>query len=197
MGVMASDKGGGTPIEPGVYPAICVGVYDIGTQDGGQYGPKHQVIISFELPDERMAFERDGQQREGPRMISKFYTLSLNERANLRRELEAWRGRPFSAAELEGFDLIKLLGVNCMLGIIINKNNKNKINSINPAREKRTSENEPQYFSFEDRTPLPDGPEWLVKIITSAKEYGRDDDMPPIDEYDDYSPPPGDDEIPF
>ena len=43
---------------------------------------------------------------------------SLHERAALRKFLEAWRGRPFTPEELKGFDLTKLLGQPCLLGIV-------------------------------------------------------------------------------
>jgi hypothetical protein len=51
----------------------------------------------------------------------KRYTLSLHEKANLRRELETWRGKKFTAEEGEGFDLEKLLGANCQLQVIHNE----------------------------------------------------------------------------
>ena len=51
-------------------------------------------------------------------MLTKKYTLSLGEQANLRKDLESWRGKPFSAEELAGgFDLEHLYGINCLLGI--------------------------------------------------------------------------------
>jgi hypothetical protein len=51
-------------------------------------------------------------------MVSKFYTLSLGDKANLRKDLENWRGKAFSAEELDGFDVQALIGANCMLNIV-------------------------------------------------------------------------------
>ena len=53
-----------------------------------------------------------------PRAISREYTLSLHKKANLRADLESWRGKGFTDRELEGFDLENILGKNCMLNII-------------------------------------------------------------------------------
>jgi hypothetical protein len=71
-------------------------------------------MFTWELPDETI--EIDGEQK--PRAISKEYTLSLGEKANLRKELEAWRGKAFSKEELDGFDLKNVLGKPCQIQII-------------------------------------------------------------------------------
>ena len=55
---------------------------------------------------------------EAPLQISKRYTLSLNEKAALRKDLAAWRGKDFTAEELKGFDIAKLLGAYCMLNVV-------------------------------------------------------------------------------
>jgi hypothetical protein len=52
-----------------------------------------------------------------PFIVQKRYTASLNEKATLRKELESWRGRPFTQEELDAFDLDKLIGANCQLNI--------------------------------------------------------------------------------
>jgi len=51
-------------------------------------------------------------------MLNKRYTLSLGEQANLRKDLESWRGKPFTAEQIQhGFDVENLYGVNCLIGI--------------------------------------------------------------------------------
>lgn len=52
-----------------------------------------------------------------PLIQSKEYTMSLGEKANLRRDLEAWRGKAFAEDELKGFDLKNVLGQFCMVNI--------------------------------------------------------------------------------
>ena len=54
----------------------------------------------------------------------------MSEKANLRKDLEGWRGKSFTESELEGFDLEKLIGSNCMLNIVYNKKGKAKISGI-------------------------------------------------------------------
>ena len=71
-------------------------------------------------------FELHGENAEGkplltsdgkPLIQSREYTISLNEKANLRRDLEAWRGKSFTEEELKGFQLKTLLGHFCMVNI--------------------------------------------------------------------------------
>jgi hypothetical protein len=71
-------------------------------------------------------FELHGEDADGkplltadgkPLIQSREYTVSLNEKANLRRDLEAWRGKAFSEDELKGFDISNILGHFCMVNI--------------------------------------------------------------------------------
>lgn len=117
MAIVAKDSGGRDfkPIPQGAHLAICTMVADVGMQEGFNGKPQRKVYLRFEVPDERVEFERDGQLIEGPAIIGKMYTLSLSEKANLRRDLENWRGRMFTADELKGFDISKLLGKTCQV----------------------------------------------------------------------------------
>jgi hypothetical protein len=118
MAIMATDTGGGgdfTPVPPGTHLAVCDQVVDLGKQliKSQMYGEsvKHQVYIRWQIPEERVEWEVNGEKKAGPAVIGKTYTLSLGEKANLRKDLQAWRSKPFSPDELRGFDIGKLLGV--------------------------------------------------------------------------------------
>ena len=117
MGLVAKQKdAGGAPVEPGSWPAVCVGYADLGTQSStfdGQAVVAEKVLIFWDIPDQRIAW----QGKDMPRRISARYTLSLGAKANLRKVLEAWRGKEFTSAELAGFDLDKLIGAPCLLNI--------------------------------------------------------------------------------
>ncbi|MBF0102064.1 MAG: hypothetical protein HQK77_14270 [Desulfobacterales bacterium] len=179
MGLTAKDKGGKDfePVAEGLHHAICYAVIDIGTHFNAAFGKwHHQCYIMFELPDIRIEIEG----KYLPRAISKKFTVSLHEKAELRKYLTTWRGRAFTEEELQGFDITKLMGVNCFIQIIhAKKNDKTYANiaSITPLTkgvQKKELENKPIYFSFEDgMTNIPEGvPGWLVDQIKSAKEWG-------------------------
>ena len=52
-----------------------------------------------------------------PFSVKKDYTLSWGDKANLRLDLQSWRGKPFSQEEMRRFDLKNVLGVWCMLNV--------------------------------------------------------------------------------
>ena len=122
------NKGASFPrLEPGVYPAICYGVVDIGEQYNKRFGKTaRQVVLLWELPTEKV--EIDGE--DVSRVISKTYNMSLNEKATLRQTLKSWRGRDFTAEELQGFDLLNILGAHCLLNITNNETNDGKVTQI-------------------------------------------------------------------
>lgn len=131
MGFTAKDSGGGDfkKVPPGVYIGRCYSLIDLGTQlTTGQYGEKlqHKIKISWELFGE----DDSGQpltilvdSKEMPLTISKNYTVSLHEKAGLRKDLAAWRGKDFTEEEAKAFDVSKLLGAYCMVNCTISETN--------------------------------------------------------------------------
>lgn len=106
------------PVPAGTHAAVCTMVVDMGVQPGGKFKPKHQIYLRWEIPAEVVEWtDAEGNKKSGPAVIGRTYTLSLSEKANLRADLESWRGRLFSEAELAGFDVADVLGKPCVLGI--------------------------------------------------------------------------------
>jgi hypothetical protein len=185
MSLIAKEKTGLTiePIAPGVYVAVCYGLIDLGTHLNPTFGNEsHKVLIQWEIPEVRGEFERDGQKVSLPRAISKRFTLSLSEKANLRKDLESWRGRKFTAQELAGFDLRALVGAACQLQIVHETNKEGRtfatiaaIMALPKGTPRPQPENTPVFFSFAEagaKPVLPNGlPEWVGKIIMESKEW--------------------------
>ena len=121
MGIMAQAQGTTTErelIPAGLHRAVCVNVLDLGSHLDTKWNKvKPLVRITFELSDVRCEFEKDGEVKDLPRLIGKQYMLSLCDRANLRKDLQAWRNKAFTSEELAGFDLATLLGVPCMINV--------------------------------------------------------------------------------
>jgi hypothetical protein len=119
MGLTVHETAGGNfEIAPaGTHPARCYSILDMGTQTSeyqGETKASRKVLLQWELlGDERM---EDGR----PFTVSKRYTASLHEKAQLRKDLAAWRGRDFTPDELAGFDLAKVLGAYCYINVIHN-----------------------------------------------------------------------------
>lgn len=107
----AGDSKSYTPAPDGTHQAVCVDVIDIGLKpnqfkDGAM---QHKIDIAWQI-DER----RDDGKRH---VLYKRYTLSLNEKATLRHDLESWRGKPFTRDEEMGFDVETIIGANCLINV--------------------------------------------------------------------------------
>lgn len=106
-------------IPAGNYIARCYQMIHIGTVMENFMGEGkllNKVRIGWELPTELKVFrEEKGEQ---PYVISAEYTLSLNEKANLRKMLASWRGKDFTEEEAKAFDISVLVGKPCMLNVI-------------------------------------------------------------------------------
>jgi hypothetical protein len=120
MSITAKKSGGDfKKVEPGTYAARCYSMIEIGTiveEYLGQSKRMHKVMITWELPTELEVFHEE--KGEEPYVVSKTYTLSMHEKATLRRDLESWRGQGFTEKEAEAFDITVLMGKPCMLSII-------------------------------------------------------------------------------
>jgi hypothetical protein len=123
MSTYASDTGGGgnfDPVPEGPHPAVCDMFVDLGLQEtSGKYAGKiqHKIYLRWQIPSLRLSYEKDGQQIEGPMTIGAKYTLSLHEKAALRKILKSWRGRDFTAEELKKFDVTTILGAPCLISV--------------------------------------------------------------------------------
>lgn len=101
------------PAPAGLHQAVCVDVVDMGILEvtyAGNTKKQHKIRVVWQL-DETM---EDGK----PFIVQKRYTLSLHEKATLRKELEGWRGKPFTRDEEMGFDVERLIGVNCFINVV-------------------------------------------------------------------------------
>lgn len=178
-----SSGGDYTPAPAGTHLAICFRVLDLGTQAGQWQGTpnhKHQIQIGWELCDERM---EDGR----PFTVGKRYTFSSSEKATLRQDLEAWRGRAFTEAELtggppNGFHIRKIIGVPCLLTIIHESKQDGKtvakVNNVTKIMKGQTAPpmvNAPIYLSLVpaefDRATYDGLPDFFKETIAKSPEY--------------------------
>jgi hypothetical protein len=142
MSLTAKDSGGGsfTPVAPGMHLARCYRIVDMGTQKTeyqGQVKHLQKVMIQFEVHGEDDNGDALVTSKGEPMSISKNFTLSLAEKATLRKDLQAWRGRDFTPEELRGFELKNVLGAWAMITAAKSMGNNGKeytnIVSINPV----------------------------------------------------------------
>lgn len=156
---------------PGPVVGRCYMVVDLGTQDttfAGKPKKAHKILLGWELSE----LMSDGR----PFSISSRYTLSLFDQALLRQHLEAWRGRPFTDEELNGFDVKNVLGAYCLLSVVHNKQgdktyaNVNGIMPVPKGMEKPAAVNANLHYEIEtgDITKLP---EWIQNVVKKSDEW--------------------------
>lgn len=190
---------GGTDFEippPGNHAAICNLICDVGLQPGSGMYPeeKPQVYIRFELVDEiRKYKDKGGHEVEAPMTIGRMFTASMHEKANLRKFVESWSGKPFKDDdEASEYEFKKLPGKSCLLNVVhVTRGTKTYANIKDvtplPKSMKITAQqyNPTIYFSLDD--PKTEDfnrlPKWLKEKIENRleeKDATEGTTLPPI-----------------
>jgi hypothetical protein len=160
-------------VPSGSHIAVCNLVADLGMQPGSAAypAPKQKVFIRFEIPAERVDYEKDGRRISGPAVIGAFFTASMHEKATLRNRLEGWRGRMFTDEEAGNFDVSTILGKPCMLNVVENSvgdKTYTNIASISPLPKginAPVAENKLLYYAEDDKGDFDLLPDWIKEKI--------------------------------
>ena len=155
MGLYAKAKSGHSqdfePCPAGPQRLVCCDVVDLGMVDvlwQGKTKRQHKMQIRWQ--SEKTT--KDGK----PALLVQRYTLSMHEKATLRKILESWRGRPFgSDEEAEAFDIEKVIGANAYGNIM------------------HSTKGDSTYANLASIMPLPPG---MPKL--AVKDYDRVKDRP-------------------
>ena len=193
----------------GQHIMVCCRVIDLGTQKTefqGETKDQRKVLIGWELPGERVSVNGE----DLPMIHYAKYTWSFHEKANLRRDLEAWRGKRFKEEDFSGppngFHIKNLIGVPCYGQIVHDTGGNGKtyanLASIMAFPGKRDDwprvEGKPIFFDLDefDADAFADVPEYWQGVIKASPEYGALFGT----RHDERNPPPRtdlDDDIPF
>jgi hypothetical protein len=187
MPIIAKNTGGefNNILPPqGNHTAICVRMIHIGTAEFEYKGEKkkqNRVRLYFELSYEKAIFKPEVGEENF--MVSKEYTLSMHEKATLRKDLESWRGKAFTEEEAKAFDITALLGVPCMVNIItkVHEPTGNKyaqiasISGIPKGMEKPQRVNDLFEFSVDefDEVKFRGFSEYLQERIKQTEEWQK------------------------
>ena len=155
-------------IDPDIYPAVCVGVWDLGLQApsgafaGGK--PSYKVMIGWEL--------------QSGEFVNKEYTRQIDEwtdkatkmlkRTKLKEDLESWFS-PHKITDASAFDAKKLLGQHCRLVIGQTSGGYPKVTSVSKPDQNAMNwepHRVPVYFEIGDEIPA--GTEnWVANRIAA------------------------------
>lgn len=169
-------------IPAGNYVAVCYRMLQIGTVDETFKGTTKRVPkvrIGWELSDEMKVWKEGDQPK--PAVIEKEYTLFMNDKANLRKDLQSWRGAAWTDKEANDFDITKLIGAPCLLNIIHKSNEAGtrtyeQIAGITPlpkSTPKPKQFNADQILQFDawDERLFNDLPSFITDKIKTSNEY--------------------------
>jgi hypothetical protein len=189
MGITATNTGGTDFKQPsaGNHLGRLYQIVDIGTHHDQYLGEptiRRQAIFRWELPHETEVF--DGVTK--PLIVSKFYTLSTSEKANLRKDVQGWLARNLSETEARFFDVTTLLNQYCMLSIVMTDKGKAKVIGVGavpkgfpppPAPFNPTS-----FFSMDnwDDAAFEKLPKGFQDLVRQSDEYRilNTQDAPPL-----------------
>lgn len=114
----------------GVFPARCTRIIELGTTNTEWEGKaKKSRKIAFSFESAELMGQDEGEFAGKPYLITARFTASLGEKANMRKSLEAWRGRKFTPVELEAFNLHNVLGKPCMVNMVHGNGDQGKVYS--------------------------------------------------------------------
>lgn len=173
------------PLDAGTYPAVCVGIIDLGEQYSETFKKySDKLLLIWEIPSQTIVI--DGEHK--PRWLSRDFSTSLHEKSGLYQTLVSWRGRAFTETELavdeDGFmqfSLLDMLGTGCFLQVIVEEKDSGRYNRITsviglPAgMAVPATETPPIVFdmdSWDDGT-FSALPEWIQQRIKKSTQYQK------------------------
>lgn len=135
-------------------------------------------MLVWELPNERV---KEGDINSAAMTISREFSCSLGTKSNLRPLLESWRGRPFTAEELSGFQVEKVIGAPCMITIIHKPKqngqgiyaNVSSVTALPKGMQALPQVNESIHYEIEMKRGevFQKLPEWIRKKIEACAEW--------------------------
>lgn len=178
MSLIAKDSGGMEieKLEPGVYLATSQAIIDLGMQNSEKFNKtQRKFMMIWKIIGEDIEINGERQART----MHKEYTYSLHEKSSLRKDLQAWRGKPFTEEELKEFPLTKILNVSCQLQIIQEEKNGKTYNSIAGIMSlskgmSQTKIDDIYIFDLESSDTFKDWnkiPKWIKEKIKKAENY--------------------------
>lgn len=168
------------PPPAGTHLAVCYRFVDLGTQEtnftdaAGNKKHSRKVLLGWELPDELM-------ENGKPFIVQQRYTWSMSDKANLRKDLESWRGKAFEEKDFGTFNIKNVLGKPCVL-TIVHKDEGGKVYANIAAVGKPMKGmasphpiNPVQYFSLEefDSTVYATLSQGLQGVIAKSPEFQK------------------------
>lgn len=173
------------PMDAGTYPAVCVGIVDLGKQYSEKFKKySDKLMMIWEIPSQTVQIDDEDK----PRWLSNDFTSSLHDKSNLYKTLVSWRGKPFTEEELSvdkdghtKFKIKDMLGAGCFLQVIVEEKESGSYNRITsvialPAGIE-VPKTETPLIAFDmdawDDEVFHSLPEWIQKRVKKSTQYQK------------------------
>lgn len=191
----------------GTFMARVVGLIHIGTYEDEYMGDpiiSNKIRLTFELPDEKFIFKEGEEPR--PFVVSQEYSLSMGEKANLRKVVEGIVGKLDKPSD---FDVETLMGKECIVTIKHKEDKKGgiwpMISSTSPLMKGQVCPmqvNKTKVLTYEkwDESYFQTLPKFIKEKMETTVEFKKMkavDKMSPAINKDNYPEGPNPDDIPF
>lgn len=213
MALLAKNESDFQICPEGTTLGCCIWVIDLGMQHNERYNKdQHKVLLGWELPELII------EGTDKPFMISRSYTITMDDRGDMRKLLDSWRGKGFTDEELEnGYDLKLLLGQWGYLSIVhsdVDGKTYANVSMVIGLPDKARAEarkiktvNERLYLELAagefDQNVFDKLPDWVKKKIYKSEEWanlqsgGSDDTFDDDSGRSDYQGSTDPDDLPF
>lgn len=158
-----------------LYSIIHVGNVPDSMRESGR---RNVIRFTWELPEEMREF--NGEQK--PMVIGAKYTVSLNEKSNLRPVVETLLGK-FEDEDIEGFDIKSLLGKECLISVVHKKSSQGGdyaavagVAQLPKGMKVGTAYNSQVYLDYNegwDDSVYANLPQWLKDEMATSDEMKR------------------------
>lgn len=164
------------PIAPSMYPAICVGVIDIGEQYSEFYKKySDRVVFAWDIPS--LTVEIDGEKK--PRQISKTVTFTASKKGALRKLLSGWNGVQYTDEQFKALDLFAQIGRPCCINVVLSDDGKySNVDTVTPlvaGLPTPTTVTPPFKWDMDawDDAEFEKLPEWAQERIKKSTQYQK------------------------
>jgi hypothetical protein len=171
------------------YIAVLIGITDIGTQTGGNYGPNHQIVFTYELHGRRGPVKN---AKGDVFTTSQFMPVALGSQkpSKLAKTIAALTGKPVSN---DVYDIDEsLLDSACRLTLShVEKggNTRENVEAVAPLDE---DDDDPEiqsdswFYEIDPAADIPaDVPKWLHGMIEKSEEFTGGKKQPAAARHDD------------
>lgn len=165
----------------GTHRAVLYKIINYGnvpTEWNGETSKKHKIRLIWELSDETIEYEKDGEKVTAPFSVGRKFTFSMGDNSNLYPIVQGITGG-LKEDERWNFNIESLLGTACLLTVVHDEFNGNKYAKVTSATQlpksmeapKQVNENEVEDVRDLSQEQIEALPDFIKDEMKQSDEY--------------------------